>query len=149
MMTIGSNQKLNVIGYVCQNDNVEHFSESTNYNVSALPSHTYASVEPFGNSNIEHFGSTAYGNEGTEGKVDCGMGSMVVQSVDIDYGANTRTWWGGTRRQSAQKRISCDNQSECKMIVNNNLMGGDPVPYVGKNFTMKANCAFRSQYQGR
>ena len=148
MMTIGSNQNSNIIGYVCKNKNIEHFSEPSNYNVSAFPGHSYASVEPFGNSNVEHFAGTFSGNEGQTGTVDCdGINSLVVESVDIDYfnklyRSGYKLVMPGTH--TSRKKIPCKNEPSCSITVNNALMG-DPSPGQGKQFKMAANCVLRSQ----
>ena len=142
MMTIGSNQNSNIIGYVCQNKNIEHFSESSNYNVSSFPANSYASFEHFGNSNIEHFATTFMGLKGQKGTVDCGTGSSnVVESVTLQSYDRAKFNRDVARANpKIIKTIPCNNQKTCSTIVNDTIMGGDPAPGAQKIYHMTANC---------
>jgi hypothetical protein len=99
MITIGSNQKLNVIRYVCQNKNMEHFSESSTYNVSALPSHTYASIEPspFSEPIVDSLYAgdfeIVHGDENSWESVQC-SNRRNPRSVTIDYSNKDGRWKG-------------------------------------------------------
>jgi hypothetical protein len=139
MMTMGNNNKPNVIGYVCTNDNVEHFSQSANYNVEGFSNQQYATIEPFA--------SFASGKENTSGTVDCASGN-VVNSVSVDYynDPEYKSGWGifsnnvPVGRDTTNKVFQCGNQPSCTRLINNSTMGNDPSPNHNKSFTMMARC---------